>query len=415
MKIKESIELRNTKHGHSKQYFAELFQDGKKWFLVARWGKIGGNLNKNKRGPFDEAKAYKEFRALVAAKKSDGYEDPHAQPEQQGIPTFYPMKADDATPVVVEACLDDPRMIAEEKFDGSRYLLKFDGKEFHLHSRRVSVKDNKPVDKTANIPHIIEEVRQLKRLMAYGSFVLDGEIMWDHGNVISIMGAKRDKALARQEEIGPVYFVVYDLPYCEGVELFDMPLFQRRLMLEHGLSPDGKHVRLSKQVTKDKKKFLQEVWARGGEGIILKDPDGMYEPGNRPKGNWIKVKRLMADEFVVMGFKPGDESGKYSDQVGSIVFGQYNKKGQLVPISFCSGFTDAERLAMTKNPKKYIGQVLEVKFNEITRGDALTRIQRLVKVLKIDFKGEIPYSLRHPRFLRWREDGNPKECVLKEE
>lgn len=400
MKVLQKIELTNTKFNHNKAYMATLTLDGGEYFILAQWGKIGGKMAKNQKGPYnEEADAEKEFKALVAAKKADGYEEKGTAPADKKdgppIPIFYPQKAAEAKPAAVEACLDDPNMIAQEKFDGSRYFLKhYGGGEFKLHSRKMSVKDNLPVDKTGNIPHIIAEVKKMKALMKHGTFVLDGEIMWDHGSVISVMGAKPEKAIARQEEIGYVYFVVYDIPYCDGNELFSMPYFQRRQLLQANVK-DGKHVRLPKQVTRNKRLFLQNIWDRGGEGIILKDPDGLYQPGERPRGNWIKVKRQLSDEFVVMGFIPG--KGKYKGMVGAIVFGQYDSAGKLIEVSQCSGFTDKVRQEITKDPDSFKGRVVEVEFQERTSKEAGRRNVE---------------SLRHPRWLRWRDDKNAKECTL---
>lgn len=417
MKVIKTVTLTNTKHGHNKSYSAKLYTEKGSHFILCEWGKVGGNMNKLTKGPFDQTKAEKTLNALLAGKKSSGYMEAgdansSELPTHFGLPLFYPMKAREAdTDERMEEMLADPKWIAEEKYDGSRYFLKMNKEgDIALHSRRVSVKTNLPVDRTENVPHIANELSELK--LPVDGLILDGEVLWDHGAVGSVISALPEKSLARQKEFGWIYFMVYDIPYCDGDLYLDVPFVERRKMLE-GLGVNGKFIRIAPQTTRYKGKFLTSIWDRKGEGIILKNPQGLYQAGDDPKENWVKVKKIVTDEFVVMGFKPGDKDGKYKNQVGSIVFGQYNKKGQLIPISFCSGFTDVERKAMTKNPKKYIGQVLEVKFNDISKGDDLKQIQRLVKVLKVKFKGEIPHSLRHPRFLRWRDDKNAKECKIK--
>ncbi|MEC1260024.1 hypothetical protein P9D34_06110 [Bacillus swezeyi] len=77
---------------------------------------------------------------------------------------------------------------ADEKYDGSRFF-----------SRRVSVKDGLPVEKTPNVPHLNKIFRK------YPLLILDGEVYIERGNssdVVSIMGATPEKAIERQEERG---------------------------------------------------------------------------------------------------------------------------------------------------------------------------------------------------------------------
>jgi len=45
------------------------------------------------------------------------------------------------------------------------------------------------------------------------------------------------------------------------------------------------------------------VWARDGEGLILKRINSLYTPGKRPKNTWIKIKQLGCDPFTVIGFE----------------------------------------------------------------------------------------------------------------
>ncbi|MED1741058.1 hypothetical protein P4U97_16320 [Bacillus swezeyi] len=84
---------------------------------------------------------------------------------------------------------------ADEKYDGSRYLSVGS----HFFSRRVSVKDGLPVEKTPNVPHLNKIFRK------YPLLILDGEVYIERGNssdVVSIMGANPEKAIERQEERG---------------------------------------------------------------------------------------------------------------------------------------------------------------------------------------------------------------------
>ena len=94
-----------------------------------------------------------------------------------------------------------------------------------------------------------------------------------------------------------------------------------------------------------------------------------------------------------MGFMPG-KIGKYADQVGSIIFGKYDKRGgKIIPLGKCSGFSDPLRLKFTQNPKKYIGKVIEISAMENTAAG----------------------FYRHPQFKQFRQDKNPNQCIINED
>lgn len=403
MKVISEVHLLNEEFGHSKRYHSKLVEEDGEFLILNEWGKIGGTQQRQEKGPFEtKEEAIKKFKSLVAAKTADGYLEVGQKPRvKAGIDLFYPMKAAEAEPEEIEQLLDNPAWVAERKFDGARYLLKiFPNGDIKLHSRKTSVKDNLPVDKTGNVPHLVDEAAYLAKEapgVSEGT-VLDGEILWDldekrgesHRMVTSVMGALPEKALLRQKEGGFVSMMVYDLPWFQGQSMFEVPFRDRRAQLEKIFK--GKGLRFMSPVTqifKDKRAFLEKMWQEGKEGIVLKDPQGLYQPGDRPKHNWVKVKKQQTDEYVITGFEDG--KGKYVGMVGAIVFGQYSKKGELIKVSQCSGFSDEERKKISKTPKSYLGRVVEVEFQERTPDG----------------------SLRHPRFYRWRPDKDAKECLLK--
>ena len=65
----------------------------------------------------------------------------------------------------------------------------------------------------------------------------------------------------------------------------------------------------------------------------------------------------------------------------------------VLEVGECSGFDEEERKMFSANPKKYIGSVIEVKANEIFKDTG---------------------KLRHPRFMRLREDKSPLACTFKD-
>lgn len=208
--------------------------------------------------------------------------------------------------------------------------------------------------------------------------------------------------------------------------------------------------------------YYEYIVATGGEGVIVKPKDGKYYY----KRGWeySKIKKFLTREVVVMGFtEPTDDyKGKfptidkwdywettdgdvvdlssltsaekeqfkknwYPDEcrpvskfyakgwVGNIRFGVIitpeeieklpkNKKFNtevvrmecddhlVLEVGECSGFDEETREWMTDHRAELRGSVIEVKANEIFKDTG---------------------KLRHPRFLRFRNDKSPLECTWK--
>lgn len=336
----------------------------------------------------------------------------------------------------MEALWDNPEYIAEEKLDGARYL-SIGGRFF---SRRISDVTGIPVEKTAQVPHLASVLEK------YPNLILDGEVYYEgmtSNEVTSIMGSLPERAIALQEERGKLKYVVFDiLRDLEGEWLIDLPWIERRKKLEEFhqtfiLRDENAHyVDISTVVLTQKKEFYKAIVARGGEGVILKNINGKYIPDKKPAWNWIKVKKHITDDVVIIGFKPPvkeyngkeldtwlyweDPNGNkrevvytkegmsnaelvkfgfvpvtkfyFNNWIGAVKFGKYDKDGNLVELGECSGLTDELRKDMSENPDKYIGQVMEIGAMEKTRDG----------------------FYRHPVFNRMRPDKNPHECRLGE-
>lgn len=272
---------------------------------------------------------------------------------------------------------------AEEKLDGSRYLLYIGKNECKLLSRNWSVQTGEPVDKTLNVPHIA---------LGYGpelaGTVLDGEIQagTKSSSTTRIMGCSPDKAVERQRKEGWVQFHVFDCLQYREEDLRELPwedrdshrqMVLKKMMNQHLLYVPA--IPLKSAVQR-----YNTIIQHGGEGLILKRKDSVYGE------SWTKVKKLITIDVVVTGYVPGQ--GKYSGQIGAIKFGMYDGPA-LVEMGQCSGMTDAERITITSNRDKLKGTVIEVMGQEFTSDG----------------------RLRHPRFLRLRPDKNPKMCKWDEQ
>jgi sporulation protein YlmC with PRC-barrel domain len=117
--------------------------------------------------------------------------------------------------------------------------------------------------------------------------------------------------------------------------------------------------------------FYNELPPLQHEGFVMKD-------GN--VDNWRKLKVWNTADLIVKDVTEG--KGKYIGLVGSLVCALSD--GRVV--ANVSGFTDDERLELGE---KDIGRVVEVKYQYVGSGG----------------------KLRHPTFVRFRDDKKPEECV----
>jgi DNA ligase-1 len=89
------------------------------------------------------------------------------------------------------------------------------------------------------------------------------------------------------------------------------------------------------QGMEDLHEYLDAIIAKGGEGIMLRKPNGLYEHRRSP--NLLKVKPMDDDEARVIGYQPGE--GKYVGMLGALECEMPDGK----QFNLGTGFSDAER------------------------------------------------------------------------
>jgi len=271
----------------------------------------------------------------------------------------------------------------EEKVDGSRYVLQFDfeGKPC-LTSRRISVKTNKPVEKTDNLRGYV-----CLAIPGLADTVLDGEIVGGESfsETVKLMGSSPDKAQALLKDGYKVRYIVYDILEYKGEDLRDTELYVRKKVLEKVVRQmNNPYIELVREFD-NKKESYEEVVAEGGEGIILKYARSVYSEALRSK-EWVKVKKTITEEGVIMDMAEG--SGKYEGNLGALKVGQFFGD-ELKEVASISGMSDAERRDFWDNKKAYLAEATTVEFSAQEKTKA---------------------RYRHPQFVRLRPDKSPIEC-----
>ena len=286
----------------------------------------------------------------------------------------------------------------EPKWDGFRTIVFRDGDDVQLQSR-----NGRPMNRY--FPEIVEQVLQLPG----DRLVLDGEmvVVVDGIQEFDLLSQRIHPAASRVEMLSkqtPANFVAFDL-LAEGDEvLCDLPYVQRRERLS---SVIAEPVQLT-PCTDDAD--AAQVWFTGrSEGVIAKEADAPYKPGERT--GMLKIKRVRTADTVVMAFR----FGKEENTVGSLILGLYNEDGDLHVVGHTSGFTAKQKRELPELLEPYrtyergSGEPSRWKSDEELVWEGL----RPELVCEIAFEHITGRRIRHgAKFLRWREDKSPQECGM---
>ena len=101
-------------------------------------------------------------------------------------------------------------------------------------------------------------------------------------------------------------------------------------------------------------KFLKQIESKGGEGVIVKDPNQPYHTGRSP--HVLKVKNFSDMEGTVMAIQPG--KGKFKGMMGSLTVKLQNG----IQFKIGSGFSKKERVSPPK-----VGEVITFKHYGFTK------------------------------------------------
>lgn len=289
--------------------------------------------------------------------------------------------------------------VVEEKFDGYSYL----NTEGRFFSKRLSEKkgnEGQPVEKTGHMPHLSKITKELFEIYGvdlHGELYIPGGISDD---VTKILGCDEEKAIRRTQDNwdNRIRYMLIDIRSYDGKSLINEPYYIRRAILEHLYNIAIKDTNAANEIQiapilhGNPIDEFRRIVLSGGEGVIFKRTGALYVPGKKPADNWIKGKKKIYLDAVIMGYNDG--TGKNKELFGSIQFGLYCN-GKLTKMgNTSSGLNDETRLLIANDPDAMIGRVIEIE-----------AIQESVK------------SFRNAVFIRLREDGDKMatECTNTQE
>jgi ATP-dependent DNA ligase len=284
-----------------------------------------------------------------------------------------------------------PGYAYEPKWDGFRALAFVDGGEVYLQSR-----NGRPL-------------RRYFPELAFppGAYVLDGEIVLfgaDGRPDFDLLGQRVHPAESRIRMLAeqtPTRFVAFDVLAHGDELLLELPQRERRARLE-GLA--GGSVDLTPCTTDAAE---AEPWLRDAEGVIAKEREAPYRPGERT--GMLKVKRVRTVDAVVMGWRPGKEEGT----VGSFILGLYDPDGKLRVVGHTSGFSAKQKRELPAKLKPYeTGKRGMGDPSRWANDRELEWIElRPELVVEVTFDHVSNDRIRHgAKIARWREDKDPRDC-----
>jgi len=289
----------------------------------------------------------------------------------------------------------------EWKYDGARVQIHKEGDHVAIFSRRLE-------NVTASLPEIVRAAREIRAKSA----ILDGEAVaiGNDGRPMAFQDIlKRFRRKYNVEKLAeriPLRLFLFDLIYLEGKSVTNLPLSERRGLLEN----IAEHGILADQVVSASAEKAEEIYrqalAAGHEGIILKNPASVYAPGKRGK-NWLKIKPIMETlDLVVIGAKWGE--GRRASLLGSYRLAcQDTATGNLLDMGFvATGFTDESLAELTEMFRELIimekGMDVEIKPAVIFEV-AYEEIQKSPNYSS-------GYALRFPRMVAVRYDKSLEEA-----
>ena len=274
------------------------------------------------------------------------------------------------------------RKLIEVKLDGVRVItiVHPDGRvdQFSRNGKEL-----------VNFPHVKEQLHKVAKLGGFSeAMVLDGEIM--SSSFQDLMKQVHRKSDVQSKDAILNLFDILTLEEFEAGKS-STPQIRRSEMLQNWfdvyeftllnvtvLSHEDIDLNTEEGQTQYKEINARAI-AGGYEGIMIKDPEAGYEC--KRSVAWLKLKPFIEVSLAVTAVEEG--TGRNVGKLGALVCSGTDD-GKDIVVNVGSGFTDDNRDSYWRERTNLIGNIAEV------RADAVTQNQ------------DGTYSLRFPRFLRWR-------------
>jgi ATP-dependent DNA ligase len=299
------------------------------------------------------------------------------------------------------------KLIYEPKWDGYRAIGIRDNNGATLWSRQGK-------DLTRYFPELVAAIAS----EVPPGCVIDGEaVIWTQGRLDFSALQQRlgagPKTLPGLLGRTPANYTAFDILAVAGHDARDLPLHQRRALLEELAKGWKPPLSLSPATTDpdEAARWFDELPHTGIEGLVIKDTDQPYTPGAR---NWLKLKRRETVE-VICGAVIGPITRPSEVVAGLVLDDELRIVGRSAPLKTAA----ARELARWLEPPRRVHP-----WPATVKGTALDRFNRdkepvvltLVEPVVVEVSADTAWSgrsFRHPlRLLRARPELSPADIGL---
>src|SRR5579859_4388709 len=313
-----------------------------------------------------------------------------------------PSRVEPMLATLVEQPFSDPNWLFEIKWDGVRAMAWIADGGLTLRSRNN-------IDITARYP----ELAALPMKFAGREAILDGEIVAldarGRGDFQRLQERMHVRAPGEKQvrEVPVVYFA-FDLLYCDGYDLREAPLLERKQLLQRMLNANDRF-RYADHQPEHGKELYELAKETGLEGIVAKRADSRYVSDRST--SWAKLKVSQTLDAVVGGWT---EARTEAIPFGSLLLGLYEGKKLRFIGHVGSGF-DAKRHAELSAKFKELREAASP-FESVPETNEKPFWVKPQLVARVKFGGWTQEKyLRHPVFHGLREDLKPEECKWESE
>lgn len=286
----------------------------------------------------------------------------------------------------------------EPKLDGVRVLLVVNildsGTYATCYSRNGKVFENFKHIEDQILENLMELISARNKVSILGSdltrgFVLDGEVVGNSFQEL-MRQARRKENVAAEDSV----FHIFDiLPISDFSRGHWNAQLSKRVRLLGAMSPAIEkmpNVELLPYIQVDLddhegrsvfERYAKDMVTAGFEGIMIKDLDAPYIC--KRSTSWMKWKPTITVDLEVIGLEEG--TGRNKGRLGALVCNGIDD-GKEITVNVGSGFSDEERSQLWEDRNFVVGRTVEILCDVITQNQDGT------------------YSLRFPRFVRFRDD-----------
>ncbi|HXE74310.1 MAG TPA: DNA ligase D [Candidatus Xenobia bacterium] len=303
---------------------------------------------------------------------------------------------------LVDKPFSDPGWVFEIKWDGVRALAWIKNGKLTLRSRTgLDITDQYP------------ELGSLPAHFDAAQAILDGEIValdergrGDFERLQQRMNTSQPRARLQQKV--PVTYYLFDLLYCDGYDLRQSPLIERKRLLRQLLNPIDPF-RYSDHQAEHGKELFELAREQNLEGILAKHARSPYVSRRSPY--WAKFKVREEIDAVVGGWT---EPRGGREHFGALLLGLY-KDGKLRFIgSVGTGFTAKTLKEILERLKKLATKTCP--FDETPDTKEESHWVKPTLIARVHFVGWTQETrLRQPAFLGFRDDIDPEDCRFEAE